>query len=571
MARKYVINELDSRKSFGSVEDNSFKLVKKVMVDDNHVLEIYDDDPDNNPETVNEKLNDALNEAKAASAAKDVFLSNMSHDIRTPMNAIMGMTRIAMQHIDEKGRVSDSLNKIDSASKHLLSLINEVLDMSHIESGKFEIDNSLFELSDLVHQTYVVVSPQAAAKNQNLKFDISDISYELLKGDKERLVQVFVNIINNAVKYTPGEGHIKVSIKEKVEKNMVHLLFECEDDGIGMSEEFQKKLFIPFEREKESVTNKVEGTGLGLSIVGKLIKQMGGKIGVRSVQNEGSTFNVDVALEYVVDNSANEAFRNANVILVYKDNKPEDYFINYLDNHHVKYHEASDPDKILSIITGMNIQNEEIDYLILYDLEANKDFYELAAYLKTVIPSESKIIYLSSADMENIEYRCHKAGIDIVSTLPFFARSFNRVMSSINPEDINSKGNDELLLEGKKIMVVEDNELNAEIALEILEGIGAEVTLCENGKIAFDKYLEDEEGTYDLIMMDIQMPLMNGYEATRAIRSAGRKDSESIPIIAMSSNAFMEDIRKSEDAGMNAHISKPMDIEKLYEVLRKNL
>ncbi len=523
------------------------------------------------------QLEDALN----ANAAKEVFLSNMSHDIRTPMNAIVGMTALAKKHIDEKARVVDALGKIEVASAHLLGLINDVLDMSHINSGKLNLSEELFSLSDLLHDLLVIVRPQAEQRQHSFRFEAGGIAAESLYGDPLRLRQIFVNIINNAVKYTKEGGDIRVSVREEsagagkapaqppAAGERVQLVFVCQDNGLGMSREFLDRIFMPFERVKNTTSSRIEGTGLGMSIVKKLIEAMDGSIVIESEPGKGTRVEVRIPLRFEPKQVKTEALLEKRLLVIEADPELRETYTRYLAEFGLRFSLAASASEAIAALTDADFRNDPYHVVIIGKAqEQTSDVFELAGYLKKFNAGLS-VILAGEQKWDEIEYRAVHSGIDAFLPLPFFRKSLigglNRVLAETGGEESRLSSPD---LGGKHILLAEDNLINREIACELLQSTGAAVDTAENGEEAVKRFLESANGYYSLILMDIQMPVMDGYTAVRNIRACGREDAAGTPIYAMTANAFAEDIAKAREAGMNGHIAKPIDINLLMQLLR---
>ncbi len=544
-------------------QNDSFRkedVREKIFLNDDTQLWISGED---------ERYEDAmklLDEARQENQAKETFLSNMSHDIRTPMNAIIGLTLLAKNHIDEKARVADSLNKIEVASGHLLSLINEVLDMSRINSGRLTINEEHFWLSDLLHEMLTVVRPQMEEKHHHFIFKTEDIIYESLYGDTLRLRQIFVNIINNSVKYTNENGEILVSFRQEMQDERCYLCFRCQDNGIGMSEEFLKKIFDPFERANSTTISHIEGTGLGMSIVKKLIEALDGTIEISSALQKGTCVDIRIPLRYEKAKVNIEALKNRNILIL--ENNPEirEKIAGYLKDDDISYRETASFNEAISLLTDGEFRNEKTDVLLLGEIgEATGDLFDVASYLHKAHP-EMTIILVGDQDWNDIEYRANRSGIEQFIPLPLFRKSLiNGIAAALAEHDQDSLSGG-LDLSDKRILLVEDNFINREIAKEILSSTNVRLDIAENGQEALDRYLSDTH--YDAILMDVQMPVMNGYEASKAIRSSGKADASTIKIFAMTANTFAEDIAKAKEAGMDSHIAKPIDVQKLMQALR---
>ena len=534
-------------------------------------------------EQMNMALEEALRAAEAASQAKSNFLSNMSHDIRTPMNAITGMTAIGLSHIDEKLRVKDCLMKIQTASTHLMSLVNDVLDMSRIDSGRMSLNEEEFSLADLVHDIAVIVRPQAGQKNQKLQIEIGDICEEELLGDPLRLRQIMVNIINNAVKYTGEGGAIRVFFGERpVEEesqaqpgqSRVWLDFVCEDNGIGMSEEFLRKIFVPFERERNTTTGKVEGTGLGMAIVKKLTERMGGRIRIESEEGKGSRFTLEIPFEAVVKEQEAGLSAGEAVLVAESDGQRAGQIVTCLKAGGLKpVHRRSGLDTV-TWITEAQYEHRMPCAMLLGEELSDLPVLEVASHVRQLAGKDFPILLVSGEDWPQLEYRAVRAGINAFVPCPLFKSRLLRTLAewTVGRQDGGSEFTD---MSGDYggfcVLLAEDNELNQEIAVELLSLTGLQVEVAGNGAEAVRIFEQSPQGHFDLIFMDIQMPVMDGYEATRRIRQMNRQDAEDICIIAMTANAFVEDIRLSREAGMNEHFSKPIDLDRLQDVLKRHL
>lgn len=523
-------------------------------------------------------LMDAYEAARRANAAKSDFLSRMSHDIRTPMNAIIGMTAIAGTHLDDKERVADCLNKITVSSGHLLSLINEVLDMSKIESGKVDLNEEDFNLSDLVDALIAMVRPQIKLKEQNLKVNINDVVHEKVIGDKLRIQQSFLNFMSNAVKYTPNGGSINLYISEKNSHSprVGKYEFVFEDTGIGMSEEFVKHIFEPFSRALDSRVSKEQGTGLGLAIADNLVHMMNGNIKVESELGKGSRFTVTIMLKLQdTEELSYSEFANLPVLFADDDEATCENACRMLDELGMKGEWVLDGRAAVDKVVERHKAGSDYFSVILDWKMPGMDGIEATREIRRLVGPDVPIIIISAYDWSDIELEARAAGADAFIGKPLFksrlAHLFHDMMSGSEEKDIDNDV-DSLKKEnfsGKRVLLVEDNELNAEIAQELLEMTGLEVELAENGQIAADKFAASDYGYYQMIFMDIQMPVMNGNEAARAIRALPRKDAKGIPIVAMTANAFSEDVQASLSAGMNEHIPKPLDLKQLVKTLSR--
>ena len=525
-------------------------------------------------EEQNRKLEIALQHEGAANRAKREFLFNMSHDIRTPMNAIIGFTSLAATHIDNREQVLDYLKKISTSSQHLLSLINDVLDMSRIESGKVKIEEKAVHLPDLVHDVRSIIQPNVAAKRLSLFIDTMDIEDEDIITDPLRLNQILLNILSNAIKFTPTGGMISIRIAQKngAPKGCVCYEFRIKDNGIGMSEEFQKHIFEEFSREESSTVSGIQGTGLGMSITKNIVDLMGGTIALTSEPGKGSEFIVTLCFTrsgqkaepkqlpqleglraLVADDDTNTCL-NVSTMLSKIGMRPE--------------WTISGREAVIRTRYAMEQGNEFSVYIIDW-LIPDMNGIEIVRQIRKVIGNRCPIIILTAYDWADIEDEARAAGVTAFCEKPLFLSELRRVLAEPFRAEPASKPAQPTAadLKGKKLLLVEDNELNREIALEILKEAGFVVDTAEDGAVAVQKIKQAAPGQYDLILMDIQMPNLDGYEATRQIRALPDAEKANIPIFAMTANAFEEDRQNALAAGMNGHIAKPLDVPHLLRVL----
>lgn len=522
-------------------------------------------------------LKEACEAANAANAAKSDFMSRMSHDIRTPMNAIIGMTAIAGRYLEDRERVADCLGKITVSSRHLLSLINEVLDMSKIESGKIDLVEEEINLSDLVESLITMVRPSIEEKKHNLDVRIANVEHEHVIGDSMRMQQIFMNILGNAVKYTPPGGNIEMEIHEKTSNMHGYSCYEFifSDNGIGMSREFQEKLFEPFSRAEDSRVSKIEGTGLGLTIARNIAHRMNGDITVESASGEGTRFTVTLFLKLMNTTMPDtEQFVDLPVLVVDDDETAGETTCLLLENIGMKGEYVLNGREAVEHVWERHQADEDYFAVILDWKMPEMDGVETARAIREKAGPDVPIIILSAYDWSSVEEEARNAGVNGFISKPLFKSRlvylFNQIAgndkSGEQPESDMFTGT---VLTGKRVLLVEDNELNREIAEEIIGQTGVAVESVENGQEALERFQKMGEDYYDMIFMDVQMPVMNGYEATTAIRKLTRPDAAKIPIIAMTANAFAEDIQQSKKAGMNEHLTKPLNIEQLMKCLEK--
>lgn len=521
-------------------------------------------------------LKEAYDAAIHANAAKSEFLSRMSHDIRTPMNAIIGMTAIAGTHLDDRDRVSDCLNKITTSSKHLLSLINEVLDMSKIESGKIDLAEEEFNLSDLIQNLLTMIRPSVQEKGHEMALHVAKIEHEDVAGDVMRLQQVFMNILGNAVKYTPAGGKLELEISEKPSKVYGYGCYEFifKDNGIGMTEEFVNRIFEPFSRAEDSRLSKIEGTGLGMTIALNIVQMMNGSIHIDSKIGEGSTFTVTLFLKQRNTDAVDmEQFCNLPVLVVDDDRFDCESACRILDELGMKSEGVLSGREAVARVR--EAKEEENDYFaVILDWKMpDMDGVQTAREIRRFAGPDVTIIILSAYDWSDVETEARQAGVDGFLSKPMFKSRLIYLLKKLGKDEEEKTGQSEDSADydfhGKRILVVEDNELNREIAEEVIKSTGADVECAQDGKQAVEMVSASEAGYYDLIFMDIRMPVMNGYEASKAIRRLARSDARRIPIIAMTADAFSEDVAASRKAGMNEHISKPINIGQMMDCIKR--
>ena len=521
-----------------------------------------------------EMLRNALAGEQQANRAKSTFLNSMSHDIRTPMNAIVGYTALAQTHIDDPAQVQDYLAKISTSSTHLLSLINDILDMSRINSGKVKLDEKPVHIPDLLHDLRTIVQGLVNSKNLNLFIDTQDIVHEDVMTDKLRLNQVLLNIVGNAVKYTQAGGDIIIRLIEKPcrTKHYTTYEFSVKDNGIGMSKEFTEHIFDLFSREYTSTVSGIQGTGLGMSITKSIVDMMGGEITVKSEEGKGSLFTVTLPLRLAnepVKNTPIPELLGARALVVDDDLNTCRSVSKMLRSIQMRPDwTASGKEAIIRAQDAAEMQDEYKVYIIDYVMP-DMNGIETVRRIRKVISEEVPIIVLTAYDWEDFEYEAREAGVTAFVSKPIFMSELRAVLTQQEVSDGSKKEEMKKTYDysGKRILLVEDNELNREIAIAILEETGLEIDCADDGDVAVSTINNAPADRYDLILMDIQMPKMDGYTATREIRTLPDNRKANIPIVAMTANAFDEDKKKAYESGMNGHIIKPISIDAIAKVL----
>jgi len=520
-------------------------------------------------------LEEAVNIAQAANQSKSVFLSNMSHDIRTPMNAIVGFCTLLQRDASDPDRVRDYTKKITASSQHLLGLINDVLDMSKIESGKTTLNISELNLAEVVEGLDTIIRPQTKAKKQSFEISVYDVKSEHLLGDALRINQILINILSNAVKYTQPGGRIEMVVRElpQATKNFARLRFKIQDNGIGMSSSFQETIFQPFTREVNSSTNKIQGTGLGMTITKSLVDLMGGVISVESTPGKGSTFTVELELriqEQDVDQNFWKTCGVTHALVVDDEVEICTSVIGAMAGTGVSMQFALNGRSAIRTVERAHESGRDFDLVLLDWKMPEMSGIETARQIRKTLPENTPILVLTAYDWADIEEEALEAGIDGFLPKPFFFSNFKLTIERLQERaKTAAPREDSGVMQGLHILAAEDNELNSEILHELMTMKGAECEIMENGKEALERFCQSQPDEFDLILMDVQMPVMNGYEATRLIRACGHPRAETIPIIAMTADAFAEDIQKAMEAGMNEHVAKPINLERLEEVVHQ--
>ena len=526
-----------------------------------------------------EHLADALAQAQNSNQARTAFFSSMSHDIRTPMNGIIGMTNVALNSLNNMEKVEYCLNKITAASAHLLELINEVLDMSRIESGKISLKEENVHLPSMIANLISFISPDMDKKGQSFQLKSQILEHDTVISDGLHLQKILLNLLSNAMKYTQAGGTISLQITEtNVDADTIRMRFEVEDNGIGMTPEFLKRVFTPFERAEDSRMSQAAGTGLGLAITKSIVEMMEGDIYVESEEDAGSCFTVEIPLK--LPNQKMQELPDMagySVLIVDDDQDACESISLILEETGIR------ADWVLSGLEAVEkawrAHTMEDDYcVVIVDWKMpGIDGVETARRIRERLGSDMPILLLSSYDWENVKEEAIQAGINGFLTKPIFkADIYEQLKHYIQGwqqeyEDKELQIQETENLEGTRILVADDNELNLEIMFEILNSSGAEVECAHNGKEALDAYLKSNQGYYQIILMDVHMPEMDGLEATKEIRNSGRPDASAVPIIAMTADVFKEDISRCQEAGMNAHIGKPVELDKLYSTVQKFL
>ena len=529
---------------------------------------------------IREQLADALTQAQNSNRARTEFFSSMSHEIRTPMNGIMGMTNIALKNLDDREKTESCLNKIMAASEHLLGLINEVLDMSRIESGKLSLKEENVNLPSLIANLVSFIKPEMDKKNQVLYMKSPVLEHDTVLSDTLHLQKILLNLLSNAVKYTQEGGEIRLMITETLmDADTIGMRFVVSDNGIGMSPEFLECIFKPFERAEDSRMSQVTGTGLGLAITKSIVDMMGGSIRVESRKNKGSRFTVDIPLKLPVQPEQPEQeipdLTQYSALVVDDDQDACEGICLILQEIGIRARWVLNGPDAVKQAWDAHLMKKDYGMLIVDMKMPGMNGLETARQIRERLGSKTPILLLSAYDWESVKDEAVRIGINGFLTKPifknellgqlayFFQGSKSKTEESA-PEDWEN-------LNGVRILAAEDNELNREIIVELLESHGAVVDTACNGKEALDAYLNSSPGYYRLILMDVHMPEMNGLEATKAIRDSGRPDAATVPVIAMTADVFKEDIRRCREAGMDAHIGKPVELDKLFSTLQRFL
>ena len=517
-----------------------------------------------------------IQEARSASRAKTRFLAEMSHDIRTPMNAIVGMTDIALAEKEMSERVRHCLEKIHETSDYMMSLFSDVLDISRIESGRIMLCKKPVDIADIIHEILVVAAPQAQARNLNFRFHMGDMEQECVMADGARLKQVFLNLISNAIKYT-DEGSVDFFLSVEADRGEHVRLKACvRDTGIGIAPEFIEHIFEVFEREQSAMISKRQGTGLGMAITKKLLDMMHGHIELESEQGKGTAVRLEIPLVAVAQDE--DMYRSAlcgrRVLFLTGDEKQARAVGSMLERIGMSMDWAATGEDAVDYINECSWNDTEYFALLTVEQVPELEIMLFLPQVRSRMGSDFPMLMLAESDWSQTEYMLTRSGLSGFVPLPLFRSKLYQALYEYTGEGRQQTNRAEVQesvfdFRGRRLLLVEDNELNREIAVALLESTNAEIVTAENGQEAVELFDRSEPAYYDLILMDIQMPVMNGLEATRMIRGLNRVDAGSIPIIAMTANAFAEDVQNSLDAGMNAHISKPMDRNRVCSCIQQ--
>lgn len=512
-----------------------------------------------------EELRDALERAEHANRAKSDFLSNMSHDIRTPMNAIVGMTEIATDHLDEKDRVRDCLKKISLSSKYLLSLINDVLDMSKIESGKMTLNPDVISIAEVLENVVSIMQPSMKAKQQRFSVRLHEVFHEFFYTDALRLRQIFLNILSNASKFTPNGGTISLEVSEsKTSKpGYAQFSFRFTDTGMGIKPDFIAHLFDAFTRERDSRVDKTEGSGLGMAITKRIVDMFEGSITVASEVGKGSVFTIDLPLQISSEpQKLPEKFPGLKILIVDDDAMMCEYTMKMLQKLDIQGEWCSNGDDGVRRIVEMHQRGEDYDAVILDWQMPERDGLETAQMIRSQLGEQLPILIISAYDWADVADEAQSLGVSGFLTKPIFPSTLLKgIQQYVLHQNCDIFSQKQVFdFSGKRFLLAEDNEINQEIASVLLSEVGAVVECANDGAESVERFQNSPLRYYDLILMDIQMPVMDGYTAARAIRALPREDASEVPILAMTADVFQEDILAAKEAGMNGHLAKPINI-----------
>ena len=522
------------------------------------------------------ELKDARQKAVESSKAKSEFLANMSHDIRTPMNAIVGMTAIATAHIDDQKQVQNCLRKITLSSKHLLGLINDVLDMSKIESGKLTLTTEQISLKEVVEGIVNIMQPQVKAKRQTFDIHVENILTENIWCDGVRLNQVLLNLLSNSTKYTPEGGAIQLSLSEEKSpkgENYIRIHVKVKDNGIGMSSDFLKRIYEPYSRADGVRVSKTQGTGLGMAITKYIVDAMEGSLNITSELDKGTEVSLTFDFEKAVEQEMDMVLPSWNMLVVDDDELLCRTAIDTLKAIGINADWVLSGEKAIELVTQHHQKRDDYQIILLDWKLPGMNGIQVAKEIRRNLGDEVSILLISAYDWSEFEAEAREAGISGFISKPLFKSTlYHALRQYMDAETENDQTlNHNIDLSGRRILLAEDNELNWEVAKELLSDLGVELDWAEDGQICLDKFQRSPEGYYDAILMDIRMPHMIGYEATKAIRGLNHPNALSVPIIAMSADAFSDDIQHCLECGMNAHIAKPIDVIELTRILKRFL
>ncbi len=524
---------------------------------------------------VQNTLTEALQIAQVANDAKSTFLSSVSHDIRTPMNAIIGFVGLLQEEADNPEHVRDYVKRIDAASQHLLGLINDVLDLNKIENGSATLNISEVNLADIIDEINAIIRPQTREKNQTFEIFSSSVIHEHVQADKLRINQILINLLSNAVKYTPEDGNIQLRMEElsQVDDNYTHIRFTVSDNGIGMSEEYLKVIFDPFTRENREIIRRIQGTGLGMAITKSLVDLMGGTISVWSKSGEGSVFTVDLELYISKKEDDPEFWARYGVGKMIVADDDEGVCLNIvkaMENTGVVVEYATDGEEAVRLMRTAREQGDPYNLILLDWRMPDLDGLQTARLIRKNYSKKIPILLFTAYDWTEIEKEAEEIGIVHFMPKPFFMTTFKDVIQRIMGGQKETRvAVDCTAIIGKQILVVDDIEENQLLLMKVLSSLGAVCDVACNGQEAVDKFMDSLPGTYDMILMDVQMPVLDGYAATRAIRESSHPSAKTLPIVAMTANAFVDDIREAIESGMDAHIAKPIQLDKLKNTLQE--